>query len=329
MAATASGTKTVTKALAPHLSATVLSALLAIATATELGGPIAYVDTEHGSASKYADLFSFDVIEPDQFDPRELIQTIRAAIEAGYKVICIDSLSHYWMGKGGELEMVDNGAKRAQGNSFAAWKNVTPIHNELIDTIISAPIHIIVSMRTKTEWVVEEDARGKKVPRKIGLAPVMRDGIEFEFDLCGDMDQENTLTITKSRCPELAGKAINRPGKDMARTMKAWLTGAPAPASTTSLLPPEMHQPPAMNTTHASAPTPKPAASAAADKPWTTFKGMLERFGEMKELLGEEQYYGILKAHGVEHANAFRSGDKALACFAEMVAANAGAKEAA
>lgn len=75
--------------------------------ATELGGPIAYVDTEHGSASKYADLFQFDVIEPDVFDPRQLIQLIKAAIENGYKVICIDSLSHYWMGKGGELEMVD------------------------------------------------------------------------------------------------------------------------------------------------------------------------------------------------------------------------------
>lgn len=195
---------------------------------TELGGPIAYVDTEHGSASKYADLFEFDVIEPDKYDPRDLIETIREAATAGYKVIVIDSLSHYWMGRGGELEMVDNTAKRSQsGNSFAAWKTVTPVHNELVDTIISAPIHIIVTMRTKTEWVIEENERGKKTPRKIGLAPVMRDGIEFEFDVCGDLDQENTLTVTKSRCPDLAGKAINRPGKDVAITLRKWLSGAP------------------------------------------------------------------------------------------------------
>lgn len=284
-----------------------------LAIATELGGPIAYIDTEHGSASKYADLFSFDVIEPDQFDPRELIKTISAAIEAGYKVICIDSLSHYWMGKGGELELVDASAKKAQNNSFTAWKTVTPIHNELVDKIISAPIHIIVSMRTKTEWVIEQ-VGGKAVPRKIGLAPVMRDGIEFEFDVCGDMDQDNTLTVTKSRCPQLAGKVINHPGKEMARTLKAWCSGAPALAPT--------HTAP---TTAAPAPVVAPAAPAASDdKPWTTFNGMLERFGDMKEKLGDDAYYLTLKAHGVEHANAFKSGDRALAlaCFGEMVAIN-------
>jgi len=183
--------------------------------ATELGGPIAYVDTEHGSASKYADLFQFDVSEPQTFDPRQLIEAITAACEAGYKVICIDSLSHYWMGQGGELDLVDAAAKKDRNNnSFAAWKHVTPIHNKLVDTIIAAPIHVLVSMRTKTEWVIEEDSKGRKVPRKIGLAPVMRDGIEFEFDVCGDLDQENTLVVTKSRCPELSGKVINRPQGD-------------------------------------------------------------------------------------------------------------------
>jgi len=48
---------------------------------SELGGPIAYVDTEHGSASKYADIFRFDVIEPDVFDPRDLIKLIKQAID--------------------------------------------------------------------------------------------------------------------------------------------------------------------------------------------------------------------------------------------------------
>ena len=200
-----------------------------LALATELGGPIAYIDTEHGSASKYADLFSFDVIEPAKFDPRDLIEALDAAIKAGYKVFCIDSLSHYWMGVGGELEIVDAAAKKSQsGNSFAAWKTVTPIHNKLIDSIIAAPIHVLVSMRTKTEWVIETNDRGKQVPRKVGLAPVMRDGIEFEFDVCGDLDQDNNLVISKSRCPALSGQVINRPGRQMAETLKAWLTGAPA-----------------------------------------------------------------------------------------------------
>lgn len=197
--------------------------------ATELGGPIAYIDTEHGSASKYADLFDFFVEEPATFDPRQLLEFIDGAIAAGCRIVCIDSLSHYWMGVGGELELVDAAAAKTKGNSFAAWKTVTPMHTKLVDKIISAPIHVLVAMRTKTEWVIDTDANGKKVPRKIGLQPVMRDGIEFEFDVCGDLDQENTLTITKSRCSDLSGKVINRPGKEMAQTLKAWLTGAPKP----------------------------------------------------------------------------------------------------
>lgn len=316
--------------------------------ATSLGGPVALVDTEHGSASKYADLFDFDTVEPDTYDPRQLIDLIKGA-ESTHRVICVDSLSHYWMGKGGELEMVDAAAKRIQGNSFAAWKHVTPVHNELVDTIIGAKIHVLVSMRSKTEWVIEEDSRGKKTPRKIGLAPVMRDGIEFEFDVCGDIDQDNTLTVTKSRCPDLSGKVIHRPGKDMAITLKKWLTGAPvAPRPVTPVLPPAPAPAPAAQP----ASMPPPAAprepfrasdddlpqvlqgakeppppvipgDGTDDRPWTTFREMLERFSKAKDAVGDEAYYRCLRVSGVEHANAWpktQDGQKsARNCYAELV----------
>src|SRR2546423_7087663 len=184
--------------------------------ATELGGPVALVDTEHGSASKYADLFDFDVLELDSYDPLRLIEIIDQAAARHYRVLCIDSLSHFWIGKDGELDKVDRAARRMQNpNSFAAWKQVTPIHNALIDKIIGAPLHILVSMRAKTEWVLDRDDKGKTAPRKVGLAPVMREGIEYEFDVCGDMDHENTLDITKSRCPKLTGAAFPKPGKEL------------------------------------------------------------------------------------------------------------------
>ena len=269
-----------------------------LAIATELGGPIAYVDTEHGSASKYADLFQFDVIEPEVFDPRDLINLIKEASAGGYKVICIDSLSHYWMGKGGELDLVDSVARKSQsGNSFTAWKTVTPVHTELVDTIIGAQIHVLASMRTKTEWVIEEDAKGRKVPRKIGLAPVMRDGIEFEFDVCGDLDQENTLTVTKSRCPDLAGKVINRPGKGMAETLRKWLSGAPAPA----------------------------ARHTAIDKPWTTRSEMIACFTKIQTQLmsitgGEAIYSDGLALVGVKDPREFKNPDDAVKCYTDLKA---------
>ncbi len=218
--------------------------------ATGLGGRTAFVDTEHGSASKYAHTrscggpgvctdpshFEFDVIEPSTFDPRELMKFIDAAIENGYSNFISDSLSHYWMGVGGELEMVDNVAKQAaarsgrEGNSFTAWKTVTPIHNQLVDKLISAPIHIICCLRKKTEWVIEKDEKGRSVPRKVGMENVMRDGIEYEFDICGDLDQDNNLVVTKSRCHSLSGKVINRPGADVAKVLHAWLASDPETA---------------------------------------------------------------------------------------------------
>src|SRR5579864_3284455 len=197
--------------------------------ATELGGPVALVDTERGSASKYADIFEFDVLELGSYDPARLIEIIDAVAKKEYRVLCIDSLSHFWMGKDGELDKVDWAARRMQNpNSFAAWKEVTPLHNALIDKMVSAQIHILASMRSKTEWILDREERtGKTVPRKVGLAPVMRDGIEYEFDVCGDMDQENTLLITKTRCPKLAGGVFAKPGKEVADILKEWLGGAP------------------------------------------------------------------------------------------------------
>jgi len=197
--------------------------------ASVLGDKVAVIDTERGSASKYADAFQFDTIELTTFEAEKYIEGIEAASAAGYDVLVIDSLSHAWAGKGGMLERVDNIAARSQSkNSYTAWRDATPVQNRLIDTILQAPMHIIATMRTKTEYVIEDDSRGKKVPRKVGLAPVQRDGVEYEFDVVGDMDPENRLIVSKTRCPALTGLVIEKPGKAVAETIKAWLTdGAP------------------------------------------------------------------------------------------------------
>lgn len=220
----------------------------ALTIASGLGGKIAVIDTERGSASKYADRFSFDVCEPEEFSPASYVQAIKAAEAAGYDVLVIDSLTHAWSGKGGALEQVDNAAARSQGNKFAAWRHVTPMHNALVDAMVSSKCHVIATMRSKTEWVIDEDDRGRKVPRKIGMAPVQRDGMEYEFDIFGEMDQENTLIITKSRCEALSGAVIKKPGQEFAGTIKSWLEDgaavekvvaeAPAPKAAPAKKPP-------------------------------------------------------------------------------------------
>lgn len=194
--------------------------------AKHLGGPIAVVDTERGSASKYSDIFDFDVLELESFSPQNYIDAIQAAEEAGYNVLIIDSLSHAWTGKDGALDQVTRATKRSQsGNTFAAWRDVTPMHNSMVEAMLNARLHIITTMRAKTEYVQEKNEKtGKVTVRKVGLAPVQRDGLEYEFDVVADLDQDNNLIIGKTRCPAVAGMVIPRAGKEIAQKLLAWLS---------------------------------------------------------------------------------------------------------
>jgi energy-coupling factor transporter ATP-binding protein EcfA2 len=186
---------------------------------------IAVLDSEHGSASKYADMFEFDVMEPETFSPQVYIDAIQDAERAGYGVIILDSLSHAWAGKGGALEMVDAAARRAKGNKYMAWGEVTPLQQNMVDTILSANIHVIGTIRSKMEYTQDVDAEGRKIVRKLGMQPVQRDQLEYEFDLIGDLDNENTMTVTKSRIPALTGAVIRKPGKQLAESLLIWLSG--------------------------------------------------------------------------------------------------------
>jgi hypothetical protein len=197
--------------------------------ASHLGGKIAMVDTEHGSASKYADKFQFDVMELEPpFHPERFVKAIYEAQNAGYSVIILDSLSHAWNGSGGLLEVVDQIAQRSSSkNTFAAWKEGTPIYNKMIDGIIQSNIHVIATMRTKQDYVLEADERGKQKPVKVGMAPIQRDGFEYEFDVVLTLDNDNKGIVTKSRCAELSGGIFPKPGKEISDILTAWLTGAP------------------------------------------------------------------------------------------------------
>lgn len=204
----------------------------ALTLATALAGEkgVAVIDTERGSASKYADVFSFDVIELYTYHPDLFVQAIHEAEEGGYGVLVIDSLSHAWNGTGGLLEIVDTiAARKYQKNTFAAWKDATPIQNVLIDALTKTPLHLIVTMRSKQEYALEKDERtGKTQPKKLGMAPIQRDGMEYEMDIAVDMDIDNTMIVQKSRCSALSGQVFSKPGKQVATLLHTWLTdGSP------------------------------------------------------------------------------------------------------
>lgn len=191
-----------------------------------LGMKILQIDTEHGSGQLYADLGDYDYYRFDPpYDPSRLVEVLKAADEQGYEVIIVDSLSHFWDGEGGTIDIADAAGQRASGNSFAGWKVATPALRHLVDVMLDLKGHLIVTMRSKMEYVLETNDRGKQVPKKVGMAPVMRQGIEYEFALVADMDLDHRMVISKSRCSELADQVVMpHRAKEMTETFKAWLT---------------------------------------------------------------------------------------------------------
>lgn len=190
-------------------------------------GSVALIDTEKESADGYEGLngWHWSSFKPATYEPDVLIDALAAAAAAGIECVVIDSLSHFWMGTGGMLEQVDNSARRSRsGNSFAGWKEMRPAERRMIEAMTSYPGHLIVTMRTKTEWVIQDNERGKKEPRRIGTKPEQREGIEYEFSVVADMDLDNVLTVTKTRVPPLKRAVYAEPGPDVAQVILDWLS---------------------------------------------------------------------------------------------------------
>jgi nucleoside-triphosphatase THEP1 len=219
--------------------------MTALRIAHGLGGRVAVIDTERGSASLYAGErgLGFDVLELETYEARHFIEAIGQAEAAGYDVLIIDSLSHAWAGKGGILEFVDKAAKRSGGGSFAGWRDATPLHNQLVDAILGAKLHVICTLRSKVEHVIEQ-VNGKTQVRKVGLQPVQRDGLEYEFTVVGDVNQEHELIVTKTRAAFLADAVIREAGEELGKQLRDWLASGSAPEPAVRVDPKKAVEPP-------------------------------------------------------------------------------------
>jgi hypothetical protein len=202
-------------------------------------GRIGVVTTEGDNCQIYAGaegVGDFDMIVLDEFNPQTYIDAMTAFVKAGYDAVGIDSLSHAWMGKGGCLEIVDSSSG---SNKFSSgWSKATPLHNELISAINHCPVHLIATMRQKVDYVIET-VNGKQTPKKVGMAAVQRDGMEYEFDITGTMEHAE-LTVDGIRGTELeslVGKTFKKPGEDFISKIVAFLDDSKAPALPTKPAP--------------------------------------------------------------------------------------------
>jgi hypothetical protein len=193
-----------------------------------LGGKVGLIDTEHGSGDLYAHLGDYDIIGIEApYTVAKYTAAIKEFEQAGYTTIIIDSLSHAWSGDGGLLDKQGKMADRGT-NSFAAWRTITPEHNALVDAMLQSPCHIIATMRAKQEYVQEKDDKGKSVVRKVGMAPVQREGMEYEFTVMLDIDMQHVASASKDRTSMFDGQFF-KIDKGTGAKLLEWLeTGASA-----------------------------------------------------------------------------------------------------
>jgi hypothetical protein len=178
----------------------------AIKLAAGIGGKIGVIDTENGSADLYAEIADYDVITLEKpYSVTKYREAIGAFEQAGYATIIVDSLTHAWSGAGGLLDKQGQMAAKPGANSYTAWREITPEHNSLVEALLASPCHIIATMRVKTEYVIETNDRGKQVPRKVGLQPVQRDGMEYEFTVALDIDANHKAQASKDRTTMFEG----------------------------------------------------------------------------------------------------------------------------
>ncbi len=225
----------------PSGSGKTYSALLI---ASGLGDRVAVIDTEHNSAALYADKFNFEVAPLDPpYTPDRYISLLREAEESGYNVIILDSITHAWAGEGGLLDIHDKVSQASTSkNTYMAWRTVTPMHNKFIEAMLSSPCHLIATIRAKQDYALITDNNGKTQVRKLGLAPIQREGMDYEFTTVFDISVEHVATASKDRTslfdtPE-SGSVPFKIDKSTGAKLSKWLTSGVVPPVKESEAPP-------------------------------------------------------------------------------------------
>ena len=188
------------------------------------GGKIFVADTENSRASLETEKsgipeFFIAPVSPP-YKPETFIEIMDHALKEGANVLIIDTLSHEWEGDGGILEQKEAlEAARPNVNSWANWARVMPPHNRLRNRILAYPIHLIVTLRTKTDWVVD----GKN-PVKVGLKPLQREGVEYDFIIVMNLDQEShNARISKDSTSLFDGRGEFTPDQETGERIFEWL----------------------------------------------------------------------------------------------------------
>ncbi|AQY37580.1 AAA family ATPase [Bacillus thuringiensis] len=192
----------------------------------ELWKKIGVIDTEHERSKLHVGLVYGETKIGNflhiNFTPPYTTERYNEAVQvmknAGAEVLIIDSLSHNWQGEGGIIETHGE----MSGNSFQNWGKLSSETTKLIKTLTQNNVHILATLRTKTEYVVEPDAKGKMAPRKVGTKPVQKDEMEYEFMLNFVIDIDHVADTSKDNTQMFEGNP-QKITAEVGRKLYQWL----------------------------------------------------------------------------------------------------------
>lgn len=198
---------------------------LSLAEGIATDGRVAVVDSEHERASFYADRFAFDSLSLSDHHPDRYVEAIDAAVDGGYGVVVVDSLTHAWQNVLQRKEQHERDNPRA--NQFTMWGLFTPAWERLIQHILAVPVHVICTARSKQAYE-QSESNGKKQIVKLGLQPQVRDGTEYEFGLVFSLAQSHRAVATKDNTNLFGGREEmwNLADGSVPNALKGWLETA-------------------------------------------------------------------------------------------------------
>ena len=185
-----------------------------------LGKKIALIDSENKRASLYSKQFDFDVLNLEKpHSPERYLEAINNAISEGYEVVIIDSMTHEWEYILDEKEKVD----ALGGNSFSNWKAFKARHNRFIKSILEADIHVIATYRSKIQFVVEMNDKGKQAPRKVGLGIQGQDNDEYEYTCVLDISRNSHMASASKDNTGIFNNEVFLIAEEHGVKLKEWL----------------------------------------------------------------------------------------------------------
>lgn len=209
----------------------------AIATAIRMGFKnIVVIDTEHGSSANYAKKYKgkYNVLPFEApYTSARYVEAMNAAKNFGADCVIIDSISHQWDGQDGILERKEKEQKsKPNANGYTLWAAYTAEHKKFVEFMLAFPIPIFATMRSKTAYVMSEGSNGKQIPKKMGMEPIQREGVDYEFDVVVEINIAHSAEVTKDRTGVLADKQFDLVGSDeFVKIVTAWQKDGSVPAT--------------------------------------------------------------------------------------------------